>query len=285
MLTKENRLNIIGTLESINVVKDTHPKNGAYIRGNMVVKVSYPKQMSIPLNFYSNAQTKDGKPRRLYSDLEKLRQGQRISISGSIGDNKFWDATRGQLVKSKRLNIAFINAVGASDQDRADFSYSGFVKETIKELHDAEGNLNGYSVKLAQANYNDTRAEVISFNIDPNNSQAIRYIESEYTSGKTVKISGELDYDIISETRTEEVAFGKPIVKTFQRNISNLIITGGSSVSEGHYERADIDNLLAADAADDRDVEAKARTQEKSGAAVSTNKPLASTSNTNQSLL
>lgn len=285
MLTKENKLNIIGTLDSINIVKDTSPKTGAYIRGNMVVKVSYPKEMSIPLNFFAAAQTKDGKPRKIYGQLENLRQGQRIGISGSIGDNKFWDGSRGQLVKGKRLNVVYINEVKSSDQDRADFSYSGFVKEVVKEVHNSEGALVGYSIKLAQANYDNSRCEVVSFNIDPNNSQAVRYISAEYTGGKTVKVSGELDYDIITETREEAVDFGKPIVKTYQRNISNLIITSGVSVDDGVYEKSDIDSLLAGDLKDDKDVEMKALGQQKSGGAVSQNKPLASTTNTNQSLL
>lgn len=285
MLTRENKVEIIGTLESINIVKDTSPKTGAYLRGNLVIKVSHPKPMNIPLNFFASALTKDGKPRKIYGQLESLRQGQRIGITATIADNKFWDQTRGQLVKTKRLNVLFVNNVGSADQDKAEFSYSGFVKETLRESYDKDGILTGYTIKLAQATYDNSRAEVITFNVDPNNSQAIRYITAEYTGGKTVKVSGELDYDIITETREEAVDFGKPITKTFQKNISNLIITSGASITDGFYQDSDIEMLLAGDAADDKEVEAKAKTQEKSGAAVSTNKPLVSSSGTNQSLL
>lgn len=285
MLTRDNKVEIIGTLESINVIKDTSPKTGAYLRGNLVVKVSSPKTMNIPLNFFTSAQTKDGKPRKLYGQLDTLRQGQRVSITGAIDDNKFWDQGRGQLVKGKRLNVVFVNNVGSSDSDKAEFSYSGFVKETIKEIFNQEGVTTGYTIRLAQSNYDGSRCQVIGFMVDPKNTAAVRYVTQEYTSGKTVKVSGELDYDIITETREEAVDFGKPITKTFQRNISNLIITSGVSVSEGVYEREDIDRLVAGDAADDRQVETNARGQEKSGAQVSTNKPLASTSTTNQSLL
>lgn len=275
MLTRENKLEIIGTIESINLVPGSNDQ-GNYIRGNLVVKVSSPKMMNIPLNFYASELTKDNKPRKLYNDLKSLHLGQRVSITGSIGDNKFWDATRGQLARGKRLNIVFLNKVGASDVDKANFIYSGFVKETLKENLNTEGKLLGYSIKIGQANYNGTRAEVISFNIDPNNRQAINYMEAEYTSGKTVKISGELDYDIITETKTEEVAFGAPIVKTYQRNISNLIITGGQKVEEGIYEKPDIEKLLAADLEDDRRVEAEAKVNEKAGG--TTNKSQSSAS-------
>lgn len=285
MLTKENRIDIVGTLESIEVIKDTSIKAGAYIRGNMVVKVSLPKQMNIPISFYAGALTKTGAPRKLYTQLESLRQGQRIGIIGAIQDNKFWDNGRGQLVKTKRLGINFINVPGPTEPDRADFSYSGFVQETLKEVHNKEGQLTGYTIKLAQANYNDSRCETIAFNLDPNNSQAVNYIMKEYTSGKTVKVSGELDYDIITETREEAVDFGKPVIKTYQRNISNLMITSGTAVSDGFYEDADIKKLMAADLEDDNAVQERMKNAQKSSAAPTGNKPLAASTNTNQSLL
>lgn len=285
MLTRENKIEIIGTLESINVIKDTSPKTGAYLRGNLVIKVSSPKTMNIPMSFFSATQTKEGKPRKLYGQLESLRQGQRVSITGSVDDNKFWDPTRGQLVKGKRLNVIYINNVSANDVDKAEFSFSGFVKETLKENFNSDGVSTGYAIKLAQADYGNNRCQTIGFIVDPKNTAAVRYITQEYTAGKTVKVSGELDYDIITETREQAVDFGKPIVKTYQRNISNLIISSGVSVTEGVYEQEDIKRLLEADAADDRKIETEAHAQDKSGAQVSTNKPLASTSTTNQSLL
>lgn len=286
MLTRENKVEIIGTLESINIVKGTSEKAGAFIRGDMLIKVSQPKPMSIPVSFFTSAVSKENKPRKLYGQLEGLRQGQRISIQGSIADNKFWDTTRGQLVTTKRLNVNFINNVNASDADKAEFIYSGFVKEPLRETFNKDGESTGYAIKLAQSTYDGSRAEVIGFIVDPKDTRAINYIQSEYTSGKTVKVSGELDYDVISETRTEEaVGFGKPITKTYQRNISNLVITSGLSVTDGFYEPADTETLLAGDAADDRRVEEDAKNREKSGAATSTNAPLSSKTGANQSLL
>lgn len=285
MLTRENKVEIIGTLDSINLIKDSSPKVGAYIRGNLVIKVSAPKPMSIPLNFFASAQTKDGRPRKIYGQLESLQQGSRVSISAQIQDNKFWDQGRGQLVKGKRLSLVYINNVRPSDEDRADFVYSGFVKEGIREVYDTEGSLTGYTIRIGQATYNNSRAEVITFNVNPKDTRAVNYVTSEYKAGKTVKVMGELDYDIITETREEAVDFGKPSVRTFQRNISNLVITGGVSVTDGFYEPSDIDMLLNGDAADDAAVTEAARGQEKSGAAVNTKKPLSQNSNTNQSLL
>lgn len=285
-VTRENQVVIIGTLESNNLVKDKTKTTGQpYIRGNMVVRVTSPKAMSIPLTYFVAEKTKDGKPRKLYSQLDGLKQGQRINLTAQIQDNKFWDATRGQLVKTKRLSVAFINPVKADEQDKAEFVYSGFIAETLKEAHDKEGDLTHYTLKVAQSDYQNTRAEVITFIIDKNNTRAVSYIEREYTSSKTVKVSGVLDYDIRTETREEPQDFGAPIVKTYQRNISNLVITSGSAVTEGVYEKDDISALLRGDEDNDRVVEADAKSKETSGATASVNKPLSAASNTNQTLL
>jgi len=285
-LSRENQVIIIGTLESNNLVKDKAATTGKpYIRGNMVIKVTSPKPMSIPVTYFAAETTGEGKPRKLYSQLESLQNGQRISITAQIQDNKFWDATRGQLVKTKRLSVVFINNVKAGEQDKAEFTYSGFVAETLKEVHNNDGELTGYTIKIAQSDYKDIRAEVITFVVDKNDSRAVRYIEREYTGKKTVKVSGILDYDIKTETREEAVDFGAPIVKTYQRNISNLVITSGTSVTEGVYEPADVDRLIHGDEDNDRIVEADAKAKEKSGAVASTNKPLVANTNTNQSLL
>lgn len=281
-VSRENKIEIIGTLESNNPVKDTSPKVGAYIRGDMVIKVSSPKQMSIPVSYFAAATTKENKPRKLYTQLEQLRNGQKISIVGEIRDNKFWDATRGQLVKSTRLNLTYINAVKVEDQDKADFVFSGFVSEPLKEVFDRDQHLTGYSIKIGQADYNGSRAQIIPFVVDPKNSSAVRYIETNYTGKKTVKVSGLLDYNIITETREEPQDFGAPIVKTYQRNIRNLTITGGVAVEEGIYENSDIDTLLAGEKADDERVMAEAKAKGDGG---KPGAPVASNTKVNQSLL
>ena len=284
-VSRENRIEIIGTLEANNLIKDSSPKIGSYIRGDMVIKVSSPKQMSIPVSYFASAMTKDNKPRKLYGQLEGLRVGQKIGIVGEIRDNKFWDTTRGQLVKTKRLNLTYINTVKVEDQDKADFVFSGFVAESLKEVFDKYQNLTGYALKIGQADYNGNRAQIITFVVDPKNSQAVRYIETNYTGGKTVKVSGLLDYNITTETREEPQDFGPAIVKTFQRSIANLTIAGGVAVEEGIYDKADIDTLLAGEKADDERVMAEAKSSSKDSGKPAVNAPLASTTKVNQSLL
>lgn len=286
-VTKENKVEIIGTVEANNIIKDSSPKAGAYIRGDMVIAVTSPKQMSIPIKYFASQLTKnDNKPRKLYTQLEAVRVGQRINITAKISDNKFWDSTRGQLVKNKNIDLVYINTVKAEDKDKAEFMFSGFIAETLKEIHDRDnGELIGYSIRMGQATYKEDRAEIIDFNIDPKNSQAVRYIEANFNARKTFKINGTLDYDVKTEVREEAQDFGPSVKKTYQRSIKNLIIVGGVLVTEGVYENADIDTLLAGDETDDRRIETEAKNKDKAGTTTSVNKPLASDTKVNQSLI
>jgi hypothetical protein len=278
-LTRINKVTIIGTLESINLIRGNSPKAGNFIRGDVVVRVNLPKPMSIPLQFFSSALDKEGKPRKLHGQLELLRTGSRVSFSATIADNKFWDPSRGQLVKTKRLNLLFINPVKMEDPDTAEFTYSGFIAETIKEKVDKDGNLEAYTIKVGQSDYQGTRAEIITFNIDPRNNAAVSYITREYTKQRTVELFGDLDYDVQTITVEEPVDFGKPVVKTYQRNISNLLITSGKFPDEGTYEATDIANLIAGDEADDARIQAEAKNKEQSGKEVSEKKPSANAVN------
>lgn len=287
LLAKENKVDIIGTIETLELTPGVSQAGANYVRGRITVKVSTPsKEMRVPVDFYCGERTTKGEPRKLYTQLNSLKQGQRVSLVGNIGDNKFWDQTRGQLVKTQRLNLNFINDVQANAVDKAEFAFSGFVKESLREVFNKEGEAIGMAIKLAQVTYQETRAQVIEFKVNPLDREAVNHITNSYTNGKTVKIYGVLDYDVITETFEEKQDFGKPQIKTYQRNIANLVITSGASVNDGIYEPEDITTLLDGDSKDDKEVEAKAKTQEKSGAATTgANKPLGYNSNTNQSLL
>lgn len=276
MLTRENKIEVIGKLVEINLTKAFRQDLGDYIYGDLVVEVKKPKTMRIPISFFAKALKKDSTDaNKVYGSILQLSNGQRVNIVGNVSDNKFWNQTTGQLVKGKRLNLNFINPAKEGDVDKAQFTFSGFVAESLKEKFDNDQKLIAYTVKMGQSNYQQTRAEVITFNLDVNNTKAVRYVESEFTKNKTFKVTGELDYNVETVEKVEEVDFGDPIVRTYQRNISNLIITGGVAVDIDTYSAEDVTRLLEADANDDKDVQEKAKNKEKAGETVSTNKPAA----------
>lgn len=284
-VTKENRIDVTGIVESIKVVKDTSDKVGPYIRGDLVITAKVGKTMNIPIPFFAAYKTKAGKVRKLYTQLENLQQGARINVVGSIEDNKFWDQARGQLVKTKRLRLNFINDARNEDPDKAEFVYSGFVTAPLQEKFNKNGDSIGFEIGIAQATYDNSRAMNVFFQVDGSNSKAINYITNEYTPATTIKVNGSLDFDIETVTIEEQVDFGKPIIKTYQNRTSNLMIESGKVMTEEVYERDVIDQLLAADKEDDQEVQTEAKNKEVSGDAVSNAAPQKAKAKVNQSLI
>lgn len=284
-VTKDNRIEVTGIVESINLIKGSTDKAGPFIRGDLVITAKVGKTMNIPIPFFAAHKTKAGKVRKLYTQLENLQQGMRINVVGSIEDNKFWDQTRGQLVKTKRLRLNFINDARNEDPDKAEFIYSGFVTSPLQEKFNKNGDSIGFEIGIAQATYNNDRAMNVFFQVDGSNTKAINYITSEYTPATTIKVTGSLDYDIDTVTVEEQVDFGNPIIRTYQNRTSNLMIESGKVLTEEIYERDVIDQLLAADKEDDQEVQAKAKNTEVSGNSVSNASPQTAKTKVNQSLI
>lgn len=112
------------------------------------------------------------------------------------------------------INAKFINDGRAEDEDEATFEFGGFVVKSIYERNDKEGNLIGYRLEVGQANYNDTNANIIKFDIDKTDTGIAQAIEANYLPGSTVSFSGEISYKVRTETVQEQVAFGDPVTKT-----------------------------------------------------------------------
>lgn len=282
--TKKNRVDVIGKVSSINIIQDSNERIGEYIRGDIVIESTVSGvTMNIPMQFFAKPLTNSGAPRKLYKQLLELQNGERISITGSLQDNRFWSEQSGQIIQAKRLNISFINPVKATDADKATFSYSGFVVSELQEITNKDDTTQ-WQIKIGQENYQKTLAEVITFNVDPQNTQAINYIAANYKVGNTVKLVGELNYDVVTETREEPTEFGAPVTRTFQRNISELIIQSGVTVDTGIYDDERIKELIAGTKSLDAQLQEDAKNKEVSGKSVSNQKPL-STKAVNQSLI
>jgi hypothetical protein len=80
------------------------------------------------------------------------------------------------------------------------------------------------------------------------NKGVVDAVSNYWNEGDTVKAAGKLNFSQSVETRLQEVDFGDPIETTRTINVSELIITGGSSTPlEGEYaiNEDDVANALA----------------------------------------
>jgi hypothetical protein len=73
---------------------------------------------------------------------------------------------------------------------------------------------------------------VLKFDVDKDDTNIAQAIEANYETGATVKFNGNLIYTSRTETKTEQVAFGDPIVKNITISDKSYRITGGDAPFE-----------------------------------------------------
>jgi hypothetical protein len=196
----------------------------------------------------------------------------------------FYSTKDGQVINFTEINAGFFQLAKDSEADTATFEYSGFVKTPLFERKNEKEEVVAYEIEIAQANYNETNMGIVKFRVpkDPNIRAAI---ENSYRKGATVSIQGQIFYLVEHVTKTEEVAFGTPIVKEFTNTTKILLITGGKDpiVNELAYTPEQINMLEAAYATEIERVEKEAKSENSKGKAVSGNTPNKS-ANTNRML-
>ena len=283
MSIKTNSLNIIGTLASIERIEGVSDKSGSpvdYVRGSLSITVKLPtKTMTIPVSFYAAKITKAGNPRKLVKQINDLVLGQRIAIQGTINENKFWIADRDQMAKTKKINLVFINDAKELP-DTATFDYAGFVYKPLKEVFDKDAQSTGqWTISLGQATYLNEYAEIMEFNVDAADRNAIAFIEREYTAGKTVHVVGDVHFDVETVTRSEKADFGPDKVTVYQKNVSILTILSGIAIinADDDYTSEEMSKLVDGIAVNDRKVIEDQKNREQKGESVSTAKPATAT--------
>jgi len=248
-MERMNKVYIIGTL---NQIKDTREgeKNGiAWMAGTAVVRSG---ENDFEFKYYSSAKTSEGKDNSRYANYQTLegRVDERVKISGELSGRIWYNEGQGQIINFNELSAGFFNTPKTTEADVSTFEYSGFVVKTIHERFDKDGeNLLAYEMEIGQANYQGDNMQVVKFTVEKDNATIFNAIQGAYFKGATISVNGLVHYETITETKTEEVMFGDPIVKTFQNIRKSFIITGGKAVmmDEGiAYSELQIATLEAA---------------------------------------
>lgn len=261
---KINRVQVIGTLAEVDTQTRTTADGRTYVSGKIVVKVNRNEvENLVEMRVFAFEKTKEGAISKLftnYTGLEKLLF-KRVNATGELREESFVRQD-GTLQKFNSINLKFINDARSTDVDCAKFDFSGFVTKAIYERRNKNDELLGYKLEVAQENYNGTSMQVIRFDIDAKDTNIQSAVDTFYTVGSTVEFNGIISYITTTETRTEEQAFGDPIVKTFTRSDKAFTITGGKEAYDPEdpssypmneiqklveaYKQADTDRINAA---------------------------------------
>lgn len=279
-MERTNKVYIVGTLKEVE--QRLGEKDGRnYVGGKVVIET---RDSMIEMKYFSFEMTEKGINKRYqnYRDLETLK-GRRVKATGEISGRAFWQASQGQLIEFNELSLSFMNVAKDTDPAVATFEYSGWVSTPLNERMDKEGKaLLAYEIELAQANYNGDNMQKIKFTVDPKASKIVAAINQYYHKNSTVAVQGEIHYIPQTETRTEEVAFGDPIVKTFTSVHKRFLITAGKSpiLDDLAYSAEQISNLEGSYKSYLETVEREAKSEVESGRSVSNPTPPKSGLNT-----
>lgn len=252
-LLNDNSIQVIGTLTDVECKEGATKDGRDYISGKITVKV---KEKSLELHFFSMKMTKQGAISKLYNTYSTLDtyRGHRVEISGDIDESKIVNGS--EIRRGNTLNARFVNLLKETDsrEDSATFSIAGFVKNGLTSVMNRDGTaVIDYGMVLGQANYNNSFAKYLRFNVTPSNQVVVNGITNNFSVGDTVKIDGVLDFNIETITMQEENDFGASQPKTVQRTTRRYVITGGKKiVGDEAYTKEEIDELVLGTEKDDQ---------------------------------
>lgn len=275
---RTNKVYVVGTLLRIEDVREGEKDGVKWIAGTAVVKSG---KNEIEFKYYSSAKTQEGKDNSKYASYLELknRVGERVKVNGDLSGRVWYNEAQGQIINFNEVNAGFFNTPKPTDVDTATFEFGGFVTKPIHERYNEKEELIAYEMEVAQENYRGNNMQVVKFTVDKENREVYNAIARAYTKDTTIFINGEINYEIVSIEKTEEVAFGEPLVKVFSSTRKSFVIKAGANpiLDEGlKYSSEDIARLKNSYNEYIADLEKEAKNKNQAGESVVKSQPATS---------
>ena len=279
-MLQTNKFHVVGSLISVNSKVGTFKQNGHnFIDVTATVKSVINGQDNIfKIKFFSSDTKADGTKNKMfnvYSSLEKNYKDRRISVDGSIKEDRFVSDKDNQMHTFQHLEGKWINAAGESEVDEATWSVGGFVAKDLEEKTNKNNEIYRYDFTLGQSNYKGDNMSLFTFHIAPGDNVILNGIR-KYKVGDTITLNGKLNFiETIAVVEDKNNAFGDPVTKTFVNHNNSYFITGGTNpitdaTDPNKYTNQVITSLVAAYKASGVEIQQKASTS-KTTAPVETN--------------
>lgn len=254
--SKENKVKIEGILSEVDIKKGSFQKNGApmnsiggmiKIRVNQTLPSGETQELEIPVHMFASELTNKGTKNPAYESIERLttdfssiaavgiEQADRVRItSGSISMNEYY-GQNGALVSFPRIQASFVSKIRKEDcHPEATFT-AIFVVGSKGFVVDRDGveNPDKYKIGAVLPQYGG-KVDIVEFLAT--SKGVIDAVSNYWNVGDTVKANGRLNFTSRTETIVKEVDFGEPTTQTRTINVSELVLTGGSSTPlEGEF--------------------------------------------------
>lgn len=267
----KNKVVIEGILSEISLDEGAYMRDdkkneflGGYIKIKTEQKINGTvKDLEIPVHIFVNKLKKDGTPNPAYSSVEKIKneyksiavvgedEADRVRITnGSIKMNEFYNRDGG-LTSYPQIQATFVSKIGKSEYKPEATAAIELVVASKEPEVNKDGEETGRFKVVGVVPQYGGKVDVMPFYCV---SEAVSNAISEYwTENETFEAMCKLDFSSTTETITTEVDFGEPIETTRTRNVSDIIISGGSQAPlEGDfaYDTTEIQAALKQRAAD-----------------------------------
>lgn len=263
----ENKVKIEGILSEINLDYKSFEKNGVKtdaIGGNIKIKTvqklnNKDVELEIPVQMFASKLTTKGTSNPAYESIERVMKeynsiaavgeadADKVRItSGQITMNEYYPKGSEKLVSFPRISASFITKVKPTEyKPEASFSAEFVVGSKTAEVNRDGEETGRIAIKAIIPQYGGKVDVVPMYSSNENVANAL----SEYwEDGATVKAVGRLNFSQTTKTEIIESGFGEPEEKTSTINVSELLITGGSSdplTGEFEYDTTEIQEALA----------------------------------------
>lgn len=246
----ENKPKIQGKLVKIESRSGTTKTGKEYIGGNLHIETG--EDNIIPVSFFATPQKNDGNPNPVYASLKTVideyksidshgrDEADLIEVGASrMQENAFY-VRDGQLVRGFQMSAPFFNRKAKIDPEGT-FAMSGEIVKVTDEIIKDEptGNV---IVTLLVVTYNNT-ANLIDFSIE--GEKGVQYAKTNFVQGMEVKLSGDIKVVEVIEEKTEEAAFGAPIVEEIRRTERKLLVTSATPPVESAITEEERSTMLA----------------------------------------
>lgn len=267
MLLTKNNVYIIGELVEVKDFRILQygSENKNAVSATVIIKCDLGEQENlIEARTFISELTSKGTVNKNYENIcniEKLLNERVVISGGNLQSDRFWAANSQQLINSTRVNFNLIRkARKDEDTDKATFEFGGFVYTPLQEVLDENNDTKYYQMTVGQSNYKEDNMFTVNFIVDKDNIAAIKSIQENYEQYTTIEINGVLQTIVTQSVKETPVAFGEPVVKTYNNVDKKYIITGGCEVvtGEGEYTEDVLKNLLTAYKEEAASIQAKA---------------------------
>jgi hypothetical protein len=242
-----NTVKIEGILSEIDLKYSTFMKNNVEtqgVGGSIKVRVDtivngVQTQLEIPVHMFATKTTKNGGANPAYESIERVMNeyvsiaasdidhADRIRITrGQITMNEYY-GQNGNLVSFPRIGASFVTKI-RKEECKPDASFNvTFVVGQMKNEVDREGVETGRLLVTGLIPQYGGKIDVVPFvAVNPG---VIDGVSNYWNDGDTVRATGKLNFTSKTESFTQSVDFGDPVVSTRTISVSELVITGGSS--------------------------------------------------------